>query len=131
MTHPRGKLKPFALTLLILVFGLLGHAQAVDYWSGGVGAESRADAPSGHNTHFEFFERNGSYLTGLEVRISEVDGGNVLLDTDHVGPWLRVDLPDGYYRIEATRPSNGEVQRVRFEVTNSRTEGLMGLRYME
>lgn len=131
MTHTRGKLKPFALSLVILVFSLLGHAQAVDYWTGGVGAEARADAPSGFNTHFEFFQRDGSYLTGLDVTISEIDGGSVLLDTDSAGPWLRVDLPDGYYRIEATRPSNGEVQRVRFEVTNGRTEGLMGLRYME
>ena len=131
MTHRLQKLKHSLLALPILLLGLAGLAQAVDYWSGGVGAESRAEAPTHFNTSFEFFARDGSYLSGLEVTISAVDGGNVVLETTTAGPWLMVELPDGYYRIEAERPSTGEVRRVRFTVADGRTEGRMGLRYME
>lgn len=131
MTHRLQKLKYSLLVLPALLFSLSGLVQAVDYWSGGVGAEARAEAPTHFNTQFEFFARDGSYLSGLEVKLSAVDAGNVVLETTTAGPWLRVDLPDGYYRIEAERPSTGEVQRVRFTVADGRTEGLMGLRYME
>ena len=128
MTHRLRNLKLCALALLVALPGLV---QSADYWSGGAGAESRSEAPTHFNTRFEFFERSGAYLSGLEVTVSAVDGGNVLLETTTAGPWLMVDLPDGYYRIEAERPSSGEVQRVRFTVADGRTEGLMGLRYMD
>lgn len=113
-----------------LLLALASGAYAVDYWSGGAGKESREAAPTDLNTTFEFFARDGSFLSGVWAEISHVEGGEMVLEVMTQGPWLMVDLEDGYYRIEATRLGTGEVQRVRFEVTDGSAQK-MGLRYME
>lgn len=125
-----GRLISASLTL-ILTLGLAINVHALDYWSGGAGAESREAAPTDLNATFEFFARDGSFLSGIDAVISRVDGGEVMLEVMTEGPWLMVDLPAGYYRIEATRLSTGEVQRVRFEVAEGGSPQKMGLRYMQ
>ncbi|TGG93466.1 hypothetical protein E4656_10485 [Natronospirillum operosum] len=113
----------------LLALALALPAAALDYWSGGVGSEARAEAPTDYNTTFEFFERSGSFLAGVEVRLTD-GNGDVLLETTSTGPWLMVNLDEGAYRIEATRESTGEVQRVRFNVASGQQEKY-GLRFME
>lgn len=119
------------LTMTALTLGLAANAQALDYWSGGAGQESRESAPTDLNTVFEFFARDGSFLSGIDAVVSHVDSGEVVLEVMTQGPWLMVDLPAGYYRIEATRLGTGEVQRVRFEVTEGGSAQKMGLRYLQ
>lgn len=110
-----------------LAIGLVSAAQAVDYWTGGAGMESRAEAPE-YNTRIQFFEADGSYMA--DVWFTLYDGhGDVLLEGMTSGPWLFIDLDDGEYSLKGQRLATAEVQSIRFNVSGS--DQLLGIRYSD
>lgn len=115
----------------ILVAGLLAgvmatSVQAVEYWTGGVGIESRAQAPE-QNTYVEFFNIEGNYLAEIWFTLSDRDG-NILAEGLTDGPWVVMNLPNGTYRIRGERLENAEMQAAWFTVTGSQRQ-IVGLKY--
>ena len=87
--------------------------------SGGVGLEDRAEEPS-YSIKLVFFEKStpqgGPYVSNVKVAIY-TEGYNSVVDVVSTGPWLFVDLPEGKYRVQATRKS-GQSQSVIITATN-------------
>lgn len=115
----------------VLLAGLVAGAlvtsvQAVEYWTGGVGVESRAEAPM-QNTTIEFFNVEGSYLAEIWFTLHN-DRGELLTEGLTDGPWVVAQLPDGNYRISGERLENGEVQTAFFRVSGNRHQ-IVGLKY--
>ena len=109
----------------VLMLGLVSAAQAVDFWTGGAGQESRSEAPN-YNTAIQFFEQDGSYLA--DVWFTLYDGhGEVMLQGMTHGPWLFMDLDDGEYSLKGQRLATAEVQSIRFRVSGG--DQLLGVRY--
>ncbi|WP_108126718.1 hypothetical protein [Saccharospirillum mangrovi] len=114
---------------LMATLGLVAAAalpvQAEDVWTGGVGIAEREQAPN-YNTRIECFVASGSYLAGIDYTLYNASGQPVAGgQTD--GPWLRVQLPAGDYRIEAIRPDTGDAQSAHFTVAGGVTS--VGLRF--
>lgn len=110
---------------LVLSGTLAAQAQAVNFWTGGVGIESRAEAPL-FNTAVQFFQHDGSFLA--EIWYTLYDGnGQQMLQGMTEGPWLFVDLPAGNYSIKGQHMASGEVQSIRFSVDGNNQ--VLGLRY--
>ncbi|TGG91069.1 hypothetical protein E4656_16880 [Natronospirillum operosum] len=112
----------------VVAVGLATSAQAVDYWTGGAGIESREMAPD-YNTAIEFFGHDGSYLSEIWFTVYNAHGDRMLEGMTE-GPWLLVDLDDGTYSVKGQRMATGEVQSIRFHVEGGRTQ-LLGLQYHE
>lgn len=93
---------------------LATNAQAVNFWTGGVGIESRAEAPL-FNTAFQFFQQDGSFLANISYTLYDANGQQMLQGMTE-GPWLFVDLPNGQYSIKGIHTGSGEVQSIRFNV---------------
>ncbi|WP_151704555.1 hypothetical protein [Nitrincola alkalilacustris] len=111
---------------LLLSLALIPSAQAVEYWTGGIGSESRQEAPA-HNTKVEFFARDGAFLADIDFTLSR-ESGEVLVQGVADGPWLIVDLPDGSYRLTGVLQSTQEVQTITFRVSGQSRQTL-GLRF--
>ncbi|WP_409526118.1 hypothetical protein [Nitrincola sp. MINF-07-Sa-05] len=111
---------------LLLSLALIPAAQAMDYWTGGIGSESRMEAPV-HNTKVEFSARDGAYLADIDFTLSR-ESGEVLVQGVADGPWLIIDLPDGSYRLTGTLQSSQEVQAITFRVSGQSRQTL-GMRF--
>ncbi|MCH8550519.1 MAG: hypothetical protein LAT62_01200 [Natronospirillum sp.] len=119
------KLGRFILASVVAA-GLATSAQAIDYWTGGAGVESREMAPE-YNTAIQFFGQDGSYLSEIWFTLYDSSGESVLEGMTE-GPWLLVDLDDGTYSVKGQRMASGEIQSIRFTVQDNRAQ-LLGLRY--
>jgi hypothetical protein len=89
-------------------------AGGIPYVSGGVGTESmdRLNRVVGDfNLKLVFAAKSGSYLSGVQVAISDVKGKEVLSKRS-LGPWFLVKLPAGKYRIVATFAGNAEKREI-------------------
>lgn len=115
----------YLLATLGLVAAAVLPVQAEDVWSGGVGIAEREQAPN-TNTRIEFFVTSGSYLAGIDYTLYNADG-QPIAGGQSDGPWLRVQLPAGVYRLEATRPDTGDMQSAEFSVANGVTS--VGLQF--
>jgi hypothetical protein len=82
--------------------------------TGGVGIEER-DAmekkAAPYDLKLVFAVRNGSYLSGIHVRIKDATG-NLLIDRTSRGPWFYADLPPGAYVIEVLYRGESKTRRV-------------------
>jgi len=101
------------------------NAQAVNFWTGGVGIESRAEAPL-FNTAIQFFQQDGSFLANITYTLYDANGQQMLQGSTE-GPWLFVDLPNGEYSLKGEHAASGEVQSIRFSVHGD--SQVFGLRY--
>lgn len=114
---------------LMAILGLVAAAalpiQAEEIWTGGVGVAEREQAPD-YNTRIEFFVASGSYLAGIDYSLYDASG-RPIAGGQSDGPWVRVQLPAGDYRVEASRPASGDVQSVHFTVADGVTS--VGLRF--
>lgn len=90
------------------------HANGVSFISGGVGDESMA-ALSGMERQFNLklflVGQSGSYLSDIQVTISDRNGKGVLLTTSD-GPVLLAKLPAGRYTVKAQKNGKTLEQRV-------------------
>jgi len=88
---------------------------SVPFTTGGVGLEARQQmlAQAGqYNLHLEFAEAaGGEYVSGVEVTIASIRGGNVL-STRTDGPWLLAQLASGTYTVAARYAGNVVQQQV-------------------
>jgi hypothetical protein len=79
------------------------HASAL-VMSGGIGLEARAELARHEreaNLKLVFTEPQGSYLSGVDVKVLDSRGA-VVVDTSSDGPWLLARLEPGSYRIIAS-----------------------------
>lgn len=94
----------------------------VVYVTGGVGEEELEEintARSGFNLRVLLAEKAGTYVTGVRVVVSEVDGAKVL-EAESAGPYLLAKLPEGKYRIAVTY--GGQAQQQDFVVQPGRAK---------
>lgn len=81
-----------------------GTYEGVPWLSGGVGEVERqaitATAARDYNLKLEFARADGSYLSNVDVVVSDANGQAVATVTSS-GPWLLLDLPAGGYRVRA------------------------------
>ncbi|KAA0875795.1 hypothetical protein [Nitrincola tapanii] len=112
---------------LLLGFGLPAQAENLPYWTGGIGLESRQEAPM-HNTRVEFFDSDRAYISEIEFEISNTSGA-VLVRGVAEGPWLILELPQGEYQIRGKRLENGDIQAARFRVSSGSGQQIIRLRY--
>lgn len=109
--------------ILTAVFSMAAVAEQYVIWAGGVSQEERDAAPN-EGIKLEFFEEGGPYLANIQVQIKDDTGTNVV-NTVCPGPWLIVDLPEGKYKVIATR-ANGEEEIVNIDTgDNTKTYGFM------
>ncbi len=94
----------------------LYRAEAVRYFSAGVGLEERSAEYPPFSLKLVFTAGGKPFLAGVSVTIQSAKGGPVInIPRDHVnGPWLFVDLPSGTYHLTA--------------VHADRTQGLKGVK---
>lgn len=87
--------------------------EGVEYVSGGVG-ESESQELHDEQGRFSLWlltaaKRSGAYLSGVEIRITDVRSRNVVLEHVMDGPRLLVALPPGRYEIRAVYRDNAAV----------------------
>lgn len=78
-------------------------SSVIDYISGGVGEEGRAELEAiekNYNLKLIFVGQAGIYLDDVHVVITDAHK-RVMLDTDSQGPILLATLPPGHYSISA------------------------------
>lgn len=115
----------YLLATLGLVAAAVLPVQAEDVWTGGVGVTEREQAPD-YNTRIEFFVTSGNYLAGIDYTVYDATGMPIAGGRAD-GPWLRLQLPAGEYRVEATRPDTGDAEGTQFRVASGVTS--VGLRF--
>lgn len=120
-------MKPIlALAAAALLAGAAQAAQAaeaeVHYACSGTSEEERAQAEAKpHSLRLVYAQPGGSYLGDVTTRIAE-PGGQVLVETTCVGPWLVVDLPAGTYEVTATYRGETKTQSVAVEEGTTREQ---------
>ena len=94
----------------------LYRAEAVRYFSAGVGIEERSAEYPPFSLKLVFTAGGKPFLAGVAVTIQPAQGGPAInIPPDHVnGPWLFVDLPSGTYHVTA--------------IHAARTQGLKGIK---
>ncbi|MDO8356211.1 MAG: carboxypeptidase-like regulatory domain-containing protein [Nitrospirota bacterium] len=94
----------------------LYRAEAVRYFSAGVGIEERSAEYPPFSLKLVFTAGGKPFLAGVAVTIQPAKGGPAInIPQEHVnGPWLFVDLPAGTYRVTA--------------IHAARTQGLKGIK---
>ena len=105
----------------------LHHAEAIRYFSAGVGLEERTAEYPPFSLKVVLTAGGKAYLTGVSVTIQPAGGGTVLtIPQDQVeGPWLFVDLPAGVYDVTATfRDSKQGLKGVKVESGKQRVINL-------
>ena len=107
----------FVAVLMLLCSAVT--AQDVVVFNGGVGADERASAPA-TGTRLVFFVDTGNFLAGVQVVVKN-DSGTEVVNTVTKGPWLILNLPNGRYRVIATRNAN-DVQGGYIDVDGSNKE---------
>jgi len=82
--------------------------------TGGVGEEEmeQINASRGEfNLQLLMAEKSGTYVTGVQVTITDSKGATSL-DVDSAGPYLLVKLPAGTYQIKAVYDDRSQNKRV-------------------
>jgi hypothetical protein len=94
----------------------LYRAEAVRYFSAGVGIEERSAEYPPFSLKLVFTAGGKPFLARVAVTIQPATGGPPInIPQDHVnGPWLFVDLPSGTYHVTA--------------IHAARTQGLKGIK---
>ena len=94
----------------------LYRAEAVRYFSAGVGIEERSAEYPPFSLKLVFTAGGKPFLAGVAVTIQPAQGGPPInIPQEHVnGPWLFVDLPSGTYHVTA--------------IHAARTQGLKGIK---
>lgn len=94
----------------------LYRAEAVRYFSAGVGIEERSAEYPPFSLKLVFTAGGKPFLAGVAVTIQPATGGPAInIPQEHVnGPWLFVDLPSGTYHVTA--------------IHAARTQGLKGIK---
>ncbi|RAU17104.1 hypothetical protein DN062_14410 [Nitrincola tibetensis] len=100
-------LKNLGLLSLLLTFTL--NVNASEYWTGGIGLESRQEAPQ-KNTRFEFFDQSRAYIADIDFTITN-STGDTLVEGLATGPWLILELPDGLYTFTGIQRETKEQRR--------------------
>ena len=118
------------LFLFILLLGSASWAQAAaPFISGGVSAEERAQidaAADQYNVKVTFADRkDNSYLSAVEVTVTETLRNRLAVQTLTKGPFLLMNLPQGDYILEAV--SNGRKVRQELKVQNAKTDTVVTL----
>jgi hypothetical protein len=88
----------------------------VTYISGGIGDEERDEIrqrEANFNLKLLFSERDGSYLTGVDVLLLNAKGETVL-DAKAAGPFLLARVPAGRYTVKLS--ANGKTQQGKVSV---------------
>lgn len=86
----------------------------IDYVTGGVGIPERKAMETiqeMYSLKCVFAKENGSYLSGLRVKILD-ESDKTLVNTVIDGPWILADLPPGEYVIAASHDGNTKTRRV-------------------
>ncbi len=76
----------------------------VSYLSGGIGLGEReymSSLAGDYDLKLELVARNGEYVSGVDVTITDARG-NKVLESSADGPWLFARLAPGKYKVEAT-----------------------------
>lgn len=101
----------------------------VRYVCTGIGATSRSDPRwAGFPAKLVYAIRDGGFLSGVETRIADTGGTEVITATCDA-PWLLVDLAPGDYLVTATKTIEGTGQvhahRARISVGTGRQSELV------
>jgi len=92
----------FALAAATLGFAVAagGVAQAQSlYQCSGIGLEERSAAEAvPQNVRLVFAQKNGDYLGGVQTRIADA-AGNEVVSVRCPGPWVLLNLPQGRYDV--------------------------------
>jgi hypothetical protein len=116
------RLATLVLTGLIGFAALAGAQPALEpqrqgnvaFISGGVG-ESEQQAmqkmQGEYNLHLLFAEKNGDYLSGVNVQVQDQKGTTVLSTTTQ-GPRLFAKLPAGSYKVTASADGKSQTRSV-------------------
>lgn len=100
----------------------LQSAAGVDFVSGGVGEEERAEMQlvlPDYSLKITTVARSGQYLSGVEVELRGIDGAPVLkIVTD--GPWLLARLPPGRYELRLSYEGIAQTRQVSIPQTGRR-----------
>jgi hypothetical protein len=97
MTQIRLALATAALGLAVAAAGV-AQGQSL-YQCSGIGLEERAAADTvPQNVRLIFAQKDGHYLGGVETRITDA-AGNEVLSVRCPGPWVLLNLPEGQYQI--------------------------------
>ncbi len=83
------------------------------YLFGGVSSNEREameERAKDYNLKLVFAEKNGSYLSGVRVTLSNTKQGEILAVTTE-GPWFYIRLPAGTYDIKAD--FNGQTKQLK------------------
>jgi hypothetical protein len=97
------QMRPLSAILAATALGLLaaaGPARAETlYECSGIGADER-EAAEGipHTVRLVFAQPDGHYLGGVETRLKDATGAEILAVTCP-GPWVLLKLPDGRYEV--------------------------------
>lgn len=97
----------YPLALALVMISAAANAQNYVVWTGGIGADERAEAPQ-EGTRLVFALHTGHYLSLVQVSITN-EQGQELVNTRTDGPWLILNLPDGNYSVTASTEGRDSV----------------------
>lgn len=99
---------------IIYTFIQEGVVNGVDYATGGVGIEERAEMNQmvdDYNLKLSFAELTGHYLSGIVVTIKNSEG-DIVFNKQSQGPWFLLKLPEGAYQVIASHDGQTKRERV-------------------
>ena len=102
----------------------LYRAEAVRYFSAGVGIEERSAEYPPFSLKLVFTAGGKPFLAGVAVTIQPAKGGPAInIPQEHVnGPWLFVDLPSGTYHVTAIHANRTQgLKAVKLEAGKTKT----------
>ena len=102
----------------------LYRAEAVRYFSAGVGIEERSAEYPPFSLKLVFTAGGKPFLAGVAVTIQPAKGGPAINSPqEHVnGPWLFVDLPSGTYHVKAIHAARTQgLKAVKLEAGKTKT----------
>ena len=102
----------------------LYRAEAVRYFSAGVGIEERSAEYPPFSLKLVFTAGGKPFLAGVAVTIQPATGGPAInIPQEHVnGPWLFVDLPSGTYHVTAIHAARRQgLKGVKLEAGKTKT----------
>jgi len=91
------------------------RAGAIEYVSGGVGDEERAqlnEVRARYNFHLTMAQAGGEYLEGVQVRLTPARQGDKVIEARAEGPQFFAKLPPGDYLLTATYQGKVQSQKV-------------------
>ena len=101
----------------------VGAKSGIRYMSGGVGIGERAEmeeTAGDYSLKVVLSTDKGAYISGVRLRVKE-KGGRDAFGIVTNGPWLYVDLPEGWYTVSASFNGETKKQSVRVGSGKSRS----------